>query len=614
MSTDAQLKGDSLRRQLQQSLDYAARQGWEVAEQDQLRDIGISAFSGANVCGGALGQFLEAIRDRKVQEGSFLIIESLDRLSRQEVLKSLGLFIEILGAGVNIVTLTDGKTYTSASDFTDLTLSIAVMSRAHEESRTKSHRIRAAWAHKRKTADARKLTAKCPSWLRLSADRESFEVLSERANIIASMFEDSAAGLGSYTIARRLNDARTPTFGRGKGWRSSTIAKFLASRAVLGEFQLHRVISGKQVPEGEPIKNYFPSIVSEQLFYRANAAKSVRRVSGRGRKGATISNLFSGLAKCAYCKSAMAFETKGRGLKRRTYLSCDGAKHGLSCERQAWRYDDLEASFLAFVKELDLESLMRGESETNGRAALDNDIASLRGRLASLDEQRERTFDLYAKSGSAADFVGQKLHAIEEERTKVVNALAQKEGERDRLKSEIRGFYESKDQIKALLTRLQQPGSDDVYKLRAQISARLKSLVTDIYIAPVGSAPLTRRAIEYLRQRAPEASAEAIANLMARLNEEREHRRYFLVGFKDGTLRGVLLSSDDPLQFEAQIVFHREGEGSLEQTAESQESWMPTLPISLLRDGGYALPDYLIPQTVLTTEVPKPRPHGTCDA
>jgi len=84
MSTDAQLKGDSLRRQLQQSLDYAARQGWELAEQDQLRDIGISAFSGANVCGGALGQFLEAIRDRKVQEGSFLIMNrSIDSVAKR---------------------------------------------------------------------------------------------------------------------------------------------------------------------------------------------------------------------------------------------------------------------------------------------------------------------------------------------------------------------------------------------------------------------------------------------------------------------------------------------------------------------------------------------------
>src|SRR5512146_390854 len=205
MSTDAQLKGDSLRRQLQLSLEYAARQGWELAEQDQLRDIGISAFSGANVSDGALGQFLEAIRKEKVQAGSVLIVESLDRLSRQEVIKSLGLFIGILEAGVNIVTLADGRTYTSSSDFADLTFSRAVMSRAHDESQTKSHRVSAAWSDKRRNINARKLTTKCPSWLSLSPDENRFEVLPDRVRVLTRIFEESAAGIGSYSIARRLN-------------------------------------------------------------------------------------------------------------------------------------------------------------------------------------------------------------------------------------------------------------------------------------------------------------------------------------------------------------------------------------------------------------------------
>ena len=121
MSTDMQLKGDSLRRQLDQSREYAAGQEWELLEEDELRDVGISAFSGANVSGGALGRFLEAVRVGKVEPGSFLIVESLDRLSRQEALKSFGLFSEIINAGVNIVTLADRKTYSAATtDFADL--------------------------------------------------------------------------------------------------------------------------------------------------------------------------------------------------------------------------------------------------------------------------------------------------------------------------------------------------------------------------------------------------------------------------------------------------------------------------------------------------------------
>ena len=55
MSTDVQLRGDSLRRQLEASSDYAAKHGLELVEESRLQDIGISAFKGANVSEGALG-------------------------------------------------------------------------------------------------------------------------------------------------------------------------------------------------------------------------------------------------------------------------------------------------------------------------------------------------------------------------------------------------------------------------------------------------------------------------------------------------------------------------------------------------------------------------------
>jgi DNA invertase Pin-like site-specific DNA recombinase len=45
MSTEIQLKGDSLRRQLESSEKYANEHGLELVEKDRLQDIGISAFT-----------------------------------------------------------------------------------------------------------------------------------------------------------------------------------------------------------------------------------------------------------------------------------------------------------------------------------------------------------------------------------------------------------------------------------------------------------------------------------------------------------------------------------------------------------------------------------------
>jgi len=190
MSTDAQLKGDSRRRQLERSLAYAEANNLDLQEGAQLQDIGISAFRGANVQDGALGAFFRAIKEGKVSQGSFLLVESLDRLSRQQVLPSLSLFLEIINAGVNIVTLTDNKDYRREKvDVHDLIISLTIMSRAHEESRTKSQRVGAAWANKRANAGAKPLTKLCPAWLKLRNDRSGYEVVPERAATVRAIFE-----------------------------------------------------------------------------------------------------------------------------------------------------------------------------------------------------------------------------------------------------------------------------------------------------------------------------------------------------------------------------------------------------------------------------------------
>src|ERR1700716_3107328 len=77
MSSDAQLKGDSQRRQLETTDKYIADNGLELVE--RLSDLGVSAFRGANVEYGALGKFLQAVREGKVESGSYLIVEALGR-------------------------------------------------------------------------------------------------------------------------------------------------------------------------------------------------------------------------------------------------------------------------------------------------------------------------------------------------------------------------------------------------------------------------------------------------------------------------------------------------------------------------------------------------------
>src|ERR1700733_2821274 len=113
MSTELQLKGDSRRRQLEASRAYAEANGLELAEGAELEDIGVSAFTGANRRDGALGRFLEAVRVGANKPWSCLFVESLDRASSEEVFKAQSLFRSIIQAGIDLVTLADGRVYRS---------------------------------------------------------------------------------------------------------------------------------------------------------------------------------------------------------------------------------------------------------------------------------------------------------------------------------------------------------------------------------------------------------------------------------------------------------------------------------------------------------------------
>ncbi len=173
-STTEQLKGDSLRRQTELSENYASKHGLTLDTTLNLRDLGISAYDKSNITKGALGIFLRAVEDGHVPSGSYLLVESLDRLSRAQIMDALQVFLGILNAGITIVTLADEVVYsreTANDNWANLIMSIVIMSRATEESATKSKRIRASWDNKRSKLGTEILTARCPAWLKVKADR-----------------------------------------------------------------------------------------------------------------------------------------------------------------------------------------------------------------------------------------------------------------------------------------------------------------------------------------------------------------------------------------------------------------------------------------------------------
>jgi len=473
-SSPQQLKGDSLRRQLEASRAYA--EAHNMILDDSLRDIGVSAFKGKNATEGALKKFIELVEAGRIEKGSVLILESLDRLSRQQVFTALGLFSSILSAGIEIVTLADNQHYTAESinDVGQLMFSLISMSRSHEESAVKSKRLAASWENRRKlaTEGKRPMTGQCPKWLRLSDDKTRFEVIEERAEIVRDIFRQSIAGTGQRKIAANLNERGVPTFNGGDMWHSSYIAKIIRNKSVIGEYQPKQ----KRKPVGDPIADYYPAVVSEELFYKAQSARVSRMTtSSAGRKGVKFTNLFTGLCKCLECGSTYRLIKNGRSHMFR--CNSNYMANGCECDKR-WRYRDVEnAALLLLVEKIDWFSALGGH--TNNRQSLESELSTLRGRLADTEKQVARFAELFSMADGAmlTDARHRYMQAMQS-----ADALSH---DIEVKEAELRTFTPVQQNVERLNRTVFELGSESdvhkLYELRAQINGIFRDAGLRLY-------------------------------------------------------------------------------------------------------------------------------------
>ena len=349
-STPEQSKGDSFRRQSERAQAYAEEHGLDLDDSLTFRDLGVSAFRGANAETGALGDFLAAVQTGLVPRGSYLLVESLDRISRAAARKAFRVLEDIIEHDITVVTLIDRRCYDRESlnnDSMALIMSMLTFIRAHEESETKSNRLKAVWANKRKNMASKPLTAKIPAWLKIVDSK--IEVINDRAELVKQIYNDYLLGQGPETIAKRLNADGVKPWGRGLVWHKSYIVKILSNPAVCGVFVPHTLdhdgTTKKRVAQDE-IDNYYPAVIDDITFTAAQNQRKRKGIKGR-KTSAKLTNIVSRLAKCPKCKIGMVKVNKGGSFQ---YLVCARAKIGGYCDYESIRYHEFEKAFVHALK------------------------------------------------------------------------------------------------------------------------------------------------------------------------------------------------------------------------------------------------------------------------
>jgi DNA invertase Pin-like site-specific DNA recombinase len=475
--------GDSFRRQDKLRTMFCERHGYELDESLTYRDPGLSAYRGKHAREGDLALFVQAVRDGLVPPGSILVIEKLDRFSREEPMVALPRLLELVNLGIEIVTLEPERRLTRAACNQWALLEVIVgLKLAHDESKNKSMRVRESWEGRRLLADKKNPTSVCPAWLR-AKEPVGYEVVEDNARWVRLIFKLAADGYGVERITKRLNRetagqsiCRRKRKHAGTRWHTSYVVKILTGRTALGEHQPHewqereewvnrngtkdRELRLVRVPVGEVKRDYYPAIISEAEWTAAQAGMAERKHL-TGPNTVRVQNLFTGLLVCARTGEPCRVTDKGSRGKSDIRLIT-----GLYSVPMA----TFETWFLTwFTKELKLAELL--DDVTAGQ----DEMGEMSDRISLLTAQIAAKKPVLIADPESE--LWEVVAAWEAERRQLVKRLAELQARTDG-KRTIENFHELRD----LLARLTDAPTDERVDLRLRVRSRIRRLVDRIVV------------------------------------------------------------------------------------------------------------------------------------
>lgn len=471
-STKLQMESGSKRRQTETGDKWIAKHGHTPAKMT-LHDLGVSAFRGKNKHTGALSRFLEAIKEGRIAPGSILLVENLDRLSRDVMYEAQKLFVEILQADVMIaVTMPVERIYSKDTLESPISLLDPLMAfwNAHEESKKKSIRLKDEWIEKRKQAlTGEKFFARCPCWMTWVKHEKQF-VLNDGVQAIRFIFSAAAEGMGQTTILAELVKRFEP-IGRSRRWNKSFITMVLNDRSVLGELQPKtRAKDGKRIADGPAIPDYYPAAIDEKLWYRAQSAKA-NNTKATG-PSADFINIFVGLVFNAHDGSKMHVQAspQRRSAKQRRLISYSYLCKEKHADGVSVQYDLFEKSLLRYVSEIKPED-MESKLSINTVREKEQELSGIEKRIARIENDLSTTDD---------DGEYQSLR----------NAIKLATKNRDIVKDELeklRGELHADQplaQTHNILNALESATGEDLRKLRIRLRSMLPEFIESIYVKP----------------------------------------------------------------------------------------------------------------------------------
>lgn len=381
VSSEKQLHGEGLKRQGKGTHAWIAKHPeYGIRLDIEATDRARSAWKGDHIArkDAALGKLLAMVESGELRPPLMLIVEALDRFSRENKWQANSRLSGLVSKGVIVATTQDDKLYDLDSGIGDIIMSVVILAKANQESEDKSFRVSETKAIRAQEAMTTKnvLHQNVMGWLSVpdavspsNRATRRYEVKAECAKTVLLMYQmaldHGAAYITSWLIANR------EAFGRSGQWNIRYVKNILASRAPLGHLQTKQGL----------IEDTLPRIIDDDLWLRVQAARKKREGQGGQKLGGTA-NLLAGIGRCGTCTGRLRINRHGR--TGHTYYECERHAVFKTCDnRNRYRMDLIEAALL--------HRFGMGWLECEPIAGMTpTDLPSLEAELAKLQAREKR--------------------------------------------------------------------------------------------------------------------------------------------------------------------------------------------------------------------------------
>lgn len=395
-SSGKQAKGSSEWRQDEKVAHWLAQHPDYEPSDLSFEDLGKSGWRGDHIEGG-MGELLAAVEAGFIRPGAVVLVEALDRAGRLPLMQMLNQVITpILEAGVSLVTMDDGFTYTKESlNGVHAHVLVAKIQAANQFSERLSGRVKDSYKKRREEAAKGESPPKRRTPLWLDKDGKLIDHLKDH---IKQAFEMYADGFGERRILRRLQETGIAEF---QGLYGSTLKRWLQNKTAIGNW-------------GD-IVNVYPRVVEPELFYRVQERIASNKTT---RPASPSKHPLTGIVKCAHCGRNYNYHVFK---DQPTVLQC--SNRFMSTAEKCQNSKSIPLAVVQYIllstsKEARIEAIKKKKLTVNQKR-----VIVIEGEIASLTQRLEGISELIREMGVSRELSRQMI-ILDEQRDTLERELA----------------------------------------------------------------------------------------------------------------------------------------------------------------------------------------------